>query len=163
MSEPSLNSDLYVDYILREKRTFVDVFHDFDSLASNESSELSLTIEFLLAILPPLIPRHFSIASAPYTNQKKHSNSTNSFYIDLCVAIVSGTTPLKRKFEGVCSNYLARQTPFVDDSRDLQINGNKPYSSSSVRLWIRPGSFEKLPLDFVENSNIYQQPVMCIG
>ena len=182
MSEPS--SDLYVDYILREKRTFGDLLHDFDSIGSGSSSSTSkeedgdisslLTIEYLLAILPPLVPRAFSIASSPSELQYKANKSTNhnnidiqskslqqnkisqTFNIELCVAIVKGKTSLGRQYEGVCSNYLASLTN----------------ESSDIRLWIRPGSFTNLPLDIQcpdTKASIdslhpsFAKPVLCIG
>jgi sulfite reductase alpha subunit-like flavoprotein len=85
LSEAS-GAALYTDYILREKRTWADVFHDFDSAV--------LTVETLLLLLPPIRPRQFSIASAP------------SQIVDLCVAVVEGKTPLGRSYQGLCSTYL---------------------------------------------------------
>jgi len=165
MSEPS--SDLYVDYILRQKRSFGDLLFDFDSIGClniNASSDedkmqiddargggLDLTIEFLLSILPPLMPRAFSIASSPLELESQPIGSQSkkaSFDLELCVAVVNGKTPLGRKYEGVCSTFLARML--------------NP-SMGEIRLWIRPGSFTKLPLELNSNYSSFTKPVLCIG
>jgi len=77
---------LYNEYIVREKRTWADVLHDFDSI--------KITVDHLLMLLSPMRPRQFSIASAP------------SSILDLCVAVVEGKTPLGRSYQGLCSTFL---------------------------------------------------------
>jgi sulfite reductase alpha subunit-like flavoprotein len=125
LSEPS-SSALYTDYILREKRTWRDVLYDFDAV--------ELTIESLIQLLPPLRPRHFSIASASSCNM-----------IELCVAVVEGVTPLGRSYRGLCSTYLACCQ-----------------EQEEIRLWIKPGSFQ-LPLDICPMTKQYTTPILCIG
>ena len=126
-------SALYADFCLREKRSWADVLFDFDSLRAPGSL---LTLDALLALLSPIRPREFSIASSPTEEWKKGESS-----LELCVARVEGTTPLGRNYHGLCSNYLS------------MLNSD---SSSLVRLWIRPGSFQRLPLSG-------PRPVLCIG
>lgn len=128
----TVGSALYADYCLREKRSWADVIYDFDSLRAPGSL---LTLEALLALLSPIRPREFSIASSPTEEWRKGESS-----LELCVARVEGTTPLGRRYHGLCSNYLS----------------NLNSENSVVRLWIRPGSFHQLPL----NGN---RPVLCIG
>jgi sulfite reductase alpha subunit-like flavoprotein len=125
-------SALYADYCLREKRSWADVIYDFDSLRAQGSL---LTLEALLALLSPIRPREFSIASSPTEEWKKEESA-----IELCVARVQGTTPLGRNYHGLCSDYLAT----------LSRHG------SIVRLWVRPGSFHQLPVSG-------PRPVLCIG
>ena len=117
----SKGAALYNDYILREKRSWAEVLYDFDSLRAPGSK---LTMETLLTLLGPMRPREFSIASSPTALRAKGSGVS----IELCVAVVEGTTPLGRKYHGLCSHYLSRLA--VGDS---------------VRLWLRPGTFEGLP------------------
>ena len=151
LSETS-QSALYVDYILREKRCWTDVFYDFDSLCHGDSK---LTIEALLTLLPPIRPRDFSIASSPshemlQVKQQQSTASVDGFVVELCVAVVEGTTPLGRAHHGLCSHYLWQ----------LQTN------LSQVRLWIRPGSFAGLPLTPQSKNNEqqwFENPVLCIG
>jgi sulfite reductase alpha subunit-like flavoprotein len=133
---------LYADYILREKRGWVDVLYDFDSLQAPGSL---LTMKALLSLLAPLRPRDFSIASSPshdYLSETSGSTATcGGFGIEICAAVVQGVSPLGRSNHGLCSYYLSQRTA-VDSTRSRQ---------SSIRLWIRPGSFSGLPLE-VEGS-----------
>jgi len=137
-------SALYADYILREKRSWADVLYDFDSLRDPGSL---LSLEVLLGLLPPIRYREFSIASSPSKEcllaaQDGSNDATaaaaaplsatqQKISIELCVAVVEGSTRLGRTYHGLCSHYLSRLTP---DNR------------STVRLWIRPGSFHGLPM-----------------
>jgi sulfite reductase alpha subunit-like flavoprotein len=154
-------SALYVDYILREKRSWVDVLYDFDSLRDDGSN---LTIESLLGLLLPIRPRSFSIASSPTKDwiERNMSSTRKQFTVELCVGVVEGTTKRGRKFHGLCSNYLCNLSPKKSEAE-----------STYVRLWIQPGSFHGLPLN-VEiastanmkmnmNRSRLSTPVLCIG
>jgi sulfite reductase alpha subunit-like flavoprotein len=117
------------------------VLFDFDSLRENGSK---LTVEVLLGLMSPIRPREFSIASSPtldwLANQgqrvddQEHDilsvEKRKCFSIELCVAVVEGTTRLGRKYHGLCSKYLA-----------------KVHRGSLLRMWIRPGTFQGLNLD----------------
>eukprot|EP00934_Nitzschia_sp_Nitz4_P004649 Nitzschia sp. Nitz4//scaffold232_size35869//13014//15023//NITZ4_007805-RA/size35869-processed-gene-0.58-mRNA-1//1//CDS//3329543324//4639//frame0 len=131
-------SALYADYILREKRSWADVLFDFESLRE-EGTKLNL--EALLVLLPPIQPRDYSIASAPST-----ARNAKGFVVDLCVAIVRGKTRLGRSYHGLCTDYLSRMDPAT---------------SPSIKVWIQPGSFQKLPMDISNGS--FQVPVLCVG
>jgi sulfite reductase alpha subunit-like flavoprotein len=100
--------------------------YDFDSVV--------LSIESLIQLLPPIRPRHFSIASASSCNT-----------IELCVAVVEGVTPLGRSYRGLCSTYLA-----------------SCQEQEELRLWIKPGSFQ-LPLEICPITKQYSIPILCIG
>jgi sulfite reductase alpha subunit-like flavoprotein len=110
LSETS-NAALYGDCILRKKRNWGDVLFEFDSIklevdrvSRNELKDLSpffvqLTIEHLLMILSTMMPRHFSIATAPslMTNGDNNAargyslrNGRFGFNLELCIAIVRG-------------------------------------------------------------------------
>jgi sulfite reductase alpha subunit-like flavoprotein len=157
LSETS-EAALYADYILREKRSWADVLYDFESLRSPGSR---LTIGTLLMLLPPMRPRDFSIASSPrYDKLWKSSENNmqhgkvaaveeNSFSIELCVAIVEGTTRLGRNYHGLCSKYLSGL-----DSSDKE--------PPLVQVWIRPGSFGRLPLNMVSPLS-FETPILCVG
>lgn len=153
---------LYGDYVLREKRSWIDVLYDFDSIQydgiNSGGKPSALTIEHLLTILPPIMPRHFSIASAPTATVLDGSTNGSRFHVDLCVAVVKGITPHGRSYTGLCSGYLSRLVP--SDPGAL-----------SIRLWIRPGSFGALPLkatqpllaDIGPMRRHFESPVLCIG
>jgi sulfite reductase alpha subunit-like flavoprotein len=149
LSETS-QSALYADYILREKRSWADVFYDFESLRSPGSK---LTLEALLVLLPRMRPREFSIASSPMADQllRTENHANESFSIELCVAVVKGTTRLGRHYHGLCSEYLSRMIP------------TKEHFPKVVMLWIRPGTFGKLPLDMDPSLHRFKVPVLCVG
>lgn len=138
---------LYADYILREKRTWTDVLYDFEALRSPGSR---LTIESLLIILPPMRPREFSIASSP--SSLVSSTNQQGFIIELCVAVVKGKTRLGREHYGLCSEFLSRMLPTSFDA-------GEPF----LQVWIRPGTFEGLPLKLKEHKSSFEEPVLCIG
>ena len=100
-------SDLFVDYCTRERRTYTEVLADFRSTR--------VRVEQLLELLPPLPPRHYSIAS---------SGLAHSSEVHLCVALVDYRTRYGRRKIGVCSNYFSLLQP-----------------GDPVALWIRRGSF----------------------
>lgn len=152
------SSALYVDYVLREKRNWVDVLFDFDSLRDSKSL---LTVEALFGVLSPIRPREFSIASSPTKDRLARQSVDASkreglFGVELCVALVEGSTRLGRSFHGLCSHFLALLPASSDEEKSL------------VRLWIRPGSFHGLPLQCDKNDarsghDRSQIPVLCIG
>ena len=84
-------ADLYASYAKKEKRNIVEILEDFKSV--------QVPIAFLLELLPPIAPRHFSIASSPMTEPGK---------VHLCMAVVQYETPFKREISGLCSNWLAK-------------------------------------------------------
>jgi sulfite reductase alpha subunit-like flavoprotein len=209
LSEPS-GAALYGDYIVREKRNWVDVFYDFDSLrctsGCKEDGEeatafVRMSTSHLLALLPSMAPRHFSIASSPSYMRHKAQQLTSSSYscdddcetskggftLDLCVAVVEGTTSLGRPYVGCCSKYLTSIIPNDNDdcktaAVDADLGSTKKKNTTTTKnldvvcMWIRPGSFSKLPLqsrddaqrDELDSTRIatnryFQTPVMYIG
>jgi sulfite reductase alpha subunit-like flavoprotein len=156
LSETS-GAALYGDYIIREKRNWVDVLYDFDSIRYEQEDGVKLTLEDLLSLLPSLAPRHFSIASSPSFIQMNQSPTiAKGFELELCVAVVEGSTPFGRQYSGCCSKYLESISPCSDHSD----------GSDAVRLWIHPGSFSNLPLDIRDNPTphgYFTTPVMYVG
>jgi len=173
----SEGSSLYADYIIREKRTYADVLYDFDSVCwlsedniepldnvihemkvnyPQEEQHPLLTIEQLLGLIPSLTPRSFSIASSPSDQSDITTSSSNTFGLELCVAVVEGSTPFGRNYEGVCSSFLGRCSVSTDEDNE-----------STLRLWIKPGSFDKLPVQPEKTSSNefirFERPVLCIG
>jgi len=157
------DSALFADYIIREKRTWADVLYDFDSIRYEPSSEVSpgdicninssfipLSLEYLLETLPLIHPRHYSIASSPSFIILEHATNDaergNNCILEICVNVVQGSTSRGRSYEGLCSSYLARLTP-----------------CSRIQLWIRPGSFHRLPLQLEDNHVGFKSPVLFIG
>ena len=104
-------SDLLHDYCKREKRTYVEVFADFP--------KVRVPLDRLIALIPPLQPRAFSIASSALAHPGR---------LQLCVGIVRFTTPWKRTRTGVCSSWIAALQP-----------------GAVVPLWVRPGLLHMPP------------------
>lgn len=132
---------LYADYVLREKRSWADVLYDFESLRVATSK---LSIHSLLSLLPPIRTRDYSIASAP----SKDPQNGSGFCIELCVAIVRGKTRLGRPYHGLCSDYLSRIVPGEE---------------ASLQVWIRPGSFQDLPLEISDDALAFRVPILCVA
>lgn len=133
-------SALFEDYVVRERRNIADVLYDFSSVRENEG-ENALRLEELLAILKPMGPREYSIASSPAADSALRPDGT--FSVDLCVAITKGVTKLGRKWVGGCSRY------WLEAAADGEVGG-------SMRVWLRRGSF-------VKAADCPEKPVMCIG
>jgi sulfite reductase alpha subunit-like flavoprotein len=83
-------ADLFHSFCVSERRTLREVLDDFVTVR--------LPLAHLLDHLPPLQPRHFSIASAP---------SDRPGALSLCVAVVAYATKFGRPKRGLCSTYLA--------------------------------------------------------
>jgi len=59
---------------------------------------ITLSLAELLAAIPPLKPRYYSISSSP---------RATSGHVSITVGVVRGTSPTGRLHKGVCSNFLA--------------------------------------------------------
>ena len=89
-------ASLLNEYCTREKRSYIEVLQDFPSASAN------LPLAQLIALVPQLRPRYFSIAS---------TQSVHPTQVHLTVAIVHYTTAwYKREKWGACSKWLAAQT-----------------------------------------------------
>eukprot|EP00300_Choanocystis_sp_HF-7_P033146 c45440_g1_i1.p1 GENE.c45440_g1_i1~~c45440_g1_i1.p1 ORF type:complete len:601 (+),score=127.00 c45440_g1_i1:129-1805(+) len=92
LSSPEGAEDL-AKYCFNERRTYAEIFQDFTSAKPDLST--------LLDLINPLKPRMFSISSS----LQMHPNK-----VHITVALVSFTTPYKRRIVGVCSRYLGAAT-----------------------------------------------------
>ena len=159
LSETS-GASLYGDYVIREKRNWVDLLYDFDSIRF-EQGGAKMTLEDLLGVLPSIAPRSFSIASSPsYIQMNPSRPLAKGFELELCVAVVEGRTPFGRPYAGCCSKFLDSILPCSDQTTSDD-------GPDIVRLWIQPGSFSNLPLDSQENHpsshHYFATPVMYVG
>ncbi|KAG5494002.1 hypothetical protein JKF63_01835 [Porcisia hertigi] len=94
LADPSNVND-YLQYAHREKRNVCEVLHDF--------KDLHPSLELVLSFTKLMLPRYFSIASAPAMD------GTARFHI--CVGLLDWKTPLRRRRTGLCSSYLVNATP----------------------------------------------------
>jgi sulfite reductase alpha subunit-like flavoprotein len=98
---------LFHEYVVRERRNYVEVLIEFPSARP--------PLSWLLQMIPPLQPRHYSIASSPAEDPR---------CVELCVAVDERVTPYSRKRRGLCSSYLA----------GLRVG-------EEVVMWLREGAF----------------------
>ncbi|XP_064465574.1 NADPH-dependent diflavin oxidoreductase 1-like [Ornithodoros turicata] len=82
-----------VDYVIRPRRTVLEVFADFPHTTSR------VPWNYLFDLIPPIRPRPFSIANS----LRSHPDE-----IHILVAIVEFETKLLKPRRGLCSTFLAR-------------------------------------------------------
>jgi sulfite reductase alpha subunit-like flavoprotein len=83
-------------------------------------------------------------------NDNAKGSPNYSFSVDLCVAVVKGKTRLGRHYHGLCSEFLSRMIPTDDEQ-------------ANVHVWIRPGTFGKLPLGLRNDTSAFEVPIICVG
>ncbi|XP_031491306.1 NADPH-dependent diflavin oxidoreductase 1 [Nymphaea colorata] len=121
-ASPEGRDDLY-QYNQKERRTVLEVLEDFPSV--------QMPFDWLVQLVPPLKTRLFSIASSP----SLHPNQ-----VHLTVAVVSWSTPLKRKRHGLCSSWLAGLNPGTQIPAWFR-HGSLPYPSPPLPLiLVGPGT-----------------------
>jgi sulfite reductase alpha subunit-like flavoprotein len=120
----SQGSDTYYEYVVQEKRTFVEVLEDFDSI--------SITLNQLIELVPVLQPRSYSIASSPSLDvTNDNNNNDDGVVLELCVAVVSYSTKFGRQKKGVASLWLSSLV--VGDKVPFLENRQGPLSKASSR------------------------------
>ncbi|KZV65277.1 riboflavin synthase domain-like protein [Peniophora sp. CONT] len=112
--------DLY-EYTSKVRRTIVEVLEEFRNV--------KIPKDYVFDVFPSLRPREFSIASSVVRHPRK---------IQLCIAIVSYRTKLRRPRRGIATTYLSDLKP-----------------GSKLRIGIKKGLLE-LPPD-------PSTPVLCVG
>jgi hypothetical protein len=107
-SSDTTGSALYTDYAFCQKRSWADVLYDFDSLRTTKTTAnggFSLSsLSVLLSLLSPMRPQEFSTASAPtmeiiHDKRQQQKGKNSLFGMNLCVAVVEGTTPSGRAYD----------------------------------------------------------------
>lgn len=86
-------TDLYFDYCVREKKSYVEVLSEFPHARPPLGS--------LLEAIPRIQPRPYSIASSSLVHPTK---------IELCVAIKTTKTPYRRLRAGLCTHFIQNLT-----------------------------------------------------
>lgn len=88
--------DVFYDYVIREKRNYIEVLEDFRSCRP--------PLEKLLELLPIIQPRQYSIAS--YFDRSSQLAASGNILFDLCVSRSHVKTRHGRIINGRCSNFL---------------------------------------------------------
>lgn len=83
-------TDLYFDYCIRERKSYVEVLEEFPSARP--------PLHMLLDLIPVAAPRQYSVASSPLVSHNR---------LDLCVAVVQRRTPYGRNRVGLCSGFIS--------------------------------------------------------
>merc|ERR1719383_978578 len=88
----AFEGDEYEKHVVAGRRTFLEILNEFP--------ETEVQLGELIALLPRMKPRYYSISSSP----KAQPNAVN-----ITVSVVQGVSPTGRKHLGVCSNFLRAQ------------------------------------------------------
>ncbi|KAF9216713.1 NADPH-dependent diflavin oxidoreductase 1 [Podila verticillata] len=173
---PAGQDDLY-SYSHRMRRTIFEVMQDF--------KDVRIPLNYILDVFPVIMPRSFSIASAPLASvQEQHqSESLNGgvpsavatsngqldsgnlegelqWKVDLCVAIVHYKTKLWKWRTGICTKWLqslhAASDPAVPiEGGDAESGSEASKEPSQFMVRVQRGTL-KLPKD-------PSTPLICIG
>ena len=170
---PAGQDDLYA-YSHRMKRTIFEVLADF--------KDVKIPLDYMLDVFPIIMPRSFSIASAPLVSVQERSQTavtasvngeavvqqvvtsngtvvTGSvegelqWKIDLCIAIVHYKTKLWKWRTGICTKWLKSLHAADELASDEEATDKKEPSQFWIR--IQRGTL-KLPKD-------PSVPLICIG
>jgi sulfite reductase alpha subunit-like flavoprotein len=168
---PAGQDDLYT-YCHRVKRTIFEVLTDF--------RDVKIPLDYMLDVFPIIMPRSFSIASAPLESvqeqqqdmarfasmkQVQHLATTNGTFvggisegelqwkIDLCIAIVHYKTKIWKWRTGICTKWLKSLIAAHDPVAAEDADIKKEPSQFWIR--IQRGTL-KLPKD-------PSTPLICIG
>ena len=87
-------TDLYFDYCIRERKSYVEVLEEFPSARP--------PLHVLLDLIPVAAPRQYSVASSPLVSPRR---------LDLCIAVVQRRTPYGRNRVGLCSGFISTLVP----------------------------------------------------
>ena len=94
-----------LDSFLSLYPTVVDLLETFAPIVGNSGANKPIPLSDVLAILPRLHPRLYSISS---------SSVTSPFVVEVSVGVVHARTKDGVHIEGVCSNYLAQLNPMQE-------------------------------------------------
>ncbi len=127
VGDDDASSARYKEDVLGKRKSVIDLLEEFPAC--------TLPFEVYLEMLPALRPRYYSISSSPLADADGCS---------ITVAVVEGAARSGRgKFQGVCTNYLARQEAggviyaFVKDTKSAF---RLPEDAATPIVMIGPGT-----------------------
>eukprot|EP00526_Cylindrotheca_closterium_P002740 CAMPEP_0113633590 /NCGR_PEP_ID=MMETSP0017_2-20120614/17482_1 /TAXON_ID=2856 /ORGANISM="Cylindrotheca closterium" /LENGTH=997 /DNA_ID=CAMNT_0000544237 /DNA_START=154 /DNA_END=3144 /DNA_ORIENTATION=- /assembly_acc=CAM_ASM_000147 len=145
-SKTSEGAAVFDEYIVKQRRSAVDMLQEFPSLQN-------ITLEGLLGVLPPIAPRYYSISSSPLDEERGKSCLTVAFsVVDYLTPslVVDGKEIGNRRVQGVTTGYLETIcAPFL-------CNSGKPVEVPEIRIFPKPTAEFRMPADL-------SKPIVLIG
>lgn len=120
-TDPQYTDELY-DYTTRPRRSILEVLQEFSSV--------QIPVQRILDVLPVLLERRFSIASAP---------STTRAQVEILVAVVRYKTIIKKLRQGVCTRWLSGLAPGAELTVAFQRGGLGDAAGRPV-VMVAPGT-----------------------
>ncbi|KAF9922255.1 NADPH-dependent diflavin oxidoreductase 1 [Linnemannia zychae] len=169
---PAGQDDLYT-YSHRVRRTIFEVLADF--------KDVRIPLDYILDVFPIIMPRSFSIASAPLTSVQEQTRKGNTpigvteidnpdvdgnvesdlqWKIDLCVAIVHYKTKLWKWRSGICTKWLKSLQAVNDPTgteNQVESEDGLDVKKESSQFWIR---IQRGTLKLPKDPSV---PLICIG
>jgi len=132
----AFEGDEYEKHVVAGRRTFLEILNEFP--------ETEIQLGELVALLPPMKPRYYSISSSP----KTLPNAVN-----ITVSVVQGISPTGREHLGVCSNFLRAQPSSLPQVVDPTSSGR---NMAFLALVKDTGSTFRLPVSLAT-------PIIMVG
>jgi NADPH-ferrihemoprotein reductase len=145
-SKDSNGIRLFQEYIVDQRRSFVDILKDFPSCRC-------ITIEGILSLFPAITPRYYSISSSPLESRDEASLSIAFSVVDYLTPslVVNGVELGRRRIHGLATLFLETLcSPLL-----AQASG-KPATTSKVKI------FPKSTAHFILPSSL-TTPMILIG
>jgi sulfite reductase alpha subunit-like flavoprotein len=137
-SKDLLGQKLFQLYIDEQKFTVVDVLQQFPSCQN-------ITLEGLLAILPGIPPRYYSISSSPLCPSNSTQSLTVTFsVVDYMTPVLKakGGSSFNRRITGLATSYLEVMcSPFLAD----QTFTDRAVAVERLRIFPKPSAEFRLP------------------
>lgn len=140
---------LFQVYVEEQKLTVVDIFQQFPSCQN-------ITLEGLLAILPGIPPRYYSISSSPLCqSDSSHSLTVTFSVVDYMTPVLStkGGSNFNRRVTGLATSYLEVMcSPFLVGQTSMDV----AFTVDRLRIFPKPSVEFRLPASL-------STPIILIG
>ena len=146
-SKDSNGIRLFQEYIVDQRRSFVDILKDFPSCRS-------ITIEGILSLFPAITPRYYSISSSPLESRKESSLSIAFSVVDYLTPslVVNGAELGRRRIHGLATLFLESLCcPLL-----AQASGKPATTRQKVKIFPKPTTHFRLPVSL-------STPMILIG
>ncbi|KHE72043.1 bifunctional cytochrome P450/NADPH--P450 reductase [Halobacillus sp. BBL2006] len=148
--EQMLEDDNYKQEILKKRKTMLEILEEYASC--------ELEFNRLLALLPPLKARYYSISSSPAVDNQQ---------VSVTVSVVRGEAwSGKGEYKGIASNYLAlrgKSDKVACFIRTPQSNFQLPEDSATPMILVGPGTGIAPFRGFIQARHVQQQEGLTLG